>query len=163
MYARLASSITRRPRTKLPEERRDELMNAAERLFLEHGFGPTAIEQITVAAQVAKGTFYSLFQLEGRCALGAGRTVRARSPRERQGRGRAESPTGLEGQAVSLGGGERFILGWAPQPLVEARLSIFRAIREGRLAEVTDHLERTLGCKPIAFNQWAQENAAAFL
>ena len=78
-------------------------------------------------------------------------------------RPRADSPDGLEGQAVSLGGGERFILGWAPPPPVEARLSIFRAIREGRLAKVTDHVERALGRKPIAFNQWAQENAAAFL
>jgi hypothetical protein len=51
----------------------------------------------------------------------------------------------------------------APPPPVEARLSIFRAIREGRLAKVTDHVERALGRKPIAFNQWAQENAAAFL
>jgi hypothetical protein len=39
-----------RPRTKPPEERRDELMNAAQRLFLEHGVGPTTIEQITSAA-----------------------------------------------------------------------------------------------------------------
>ncbi len=68
----MASSITRRPRTKLPEERRDELMNAAERLFLEHGFGPTTIEQITVAAQVAKGTFYLYFNSKEdvRSALG---------------------------------------------------------------------------------------------
>jgi AcrR family transcriptional regulator len=58
----MASRMTRRPRTKPPEERRDELMNAAERLFLEHGFGPTTIEQITAAAQVAKGTFYLYFK-----------------------------------------------------------------------------------------------------
>lgn len=58
----MASRITRRPRTKPPEERRDELMDAAERLFLKHGFGPTTIEQITAAAQVAKGTFYLYFK-----------------------------------------------------------------------------------------------------
>ena len=57
----MASSATRRPRTKPPEERRDDLMNAAERLFLEQGFAPTTIEQITVAARVAKGTFYLYF------------------------------------------------------------------------------------------------------
>ncbi len=51
----------------------------------------------------------------------------------------------------------------APQPIVEAWLPIFRAIREGRLAEVTDHVERALGRKAIAFDQWAQENAAAFV
>ena len=50
-----------RPRTKPPEERRDELMNAALRLFLKHGVGPTTIEQITSGADVAKGTFYLYF------------------------------------------------------------------------------------------------------
>jgi AcrR family transcriptional regulator len=58
----MASRMTRRPRTKPPEERRDELMSAAERLFLKQGFGPTTIEQITAAAQVAKGTFYLYFK-----------------------------------------------------------------------------------------------------
>src|ERR1700685_3737920 len=50
-----------RPRTKAPEERRDELVNAAQRLFLEHGVGLTTIEQITSGAGVAKGTFYLYF------------------------------------------------------------------------------------------------------
>jgi AcrR family transcriptional regulator len=36
-------------------------MNAAERLFLKHGVEPTTIEQITVGAGVAKGTFYLYF------------------------------------------------------------------------------------------------------
>jgi AcrR family transcriptional regulator len=50
-----------RPRTKPPEERRDELMNAAKRLFLKQGVAPTTIEQITSGADVAKGTFYLYF------------------------------------------------------------------------------------------------------
>jgi AcrR family transcriptional regulator len=50
-----------RSRTKAPEERRDELMNAAQRLFLDHGVTSTTIEQITSAADVAKGTFYLYF------------------------------------------------------------------------------------------------------
>ncbi len=50
----------------------------------------------------------------------------------------------------------------AAPPLVDARLSIFRAIREGRLAAVTDTVERVLGRKPIPFDQWVQENATAF-
>jgi AcrR family transcriptional regulator len=50
-----------RPRTKPPEERRNELVNAAQRLFLEQGVGPTTIEQITSGAGVAKGTFYLYF------------------------------------------------------------------------------------------------------
>ncbi|HEV8039104.1 MAG TPA: TetR/AcrR family transcriptional regulator [Bryobacteraceae bacterium] len=36
-------------------------MNAAERLFLDQGVAPTTIEQITSAADVAKGTFYLYF------------------------------------------------------------------------------------------------------
>jgi uncharacterized protein YbjT (DUF2867 family) len=50
----------------------------------------------------------------------------------------------------------------APEPLVEARLSIFRAIRNGVLASVTDGVERVLGRKPIAFDRWVEENVAAF-
>lgn len=50
-----------RPRTKPAEVRRDELMNAAQFLFLKHGVADTAIEQITARAQVAKGTFYLYF------------------------------------------------------------------------------------------------------
>jgi len=46
--------------------------------------------------------------------------------------------------------------------LIEARLSIFRAIREGRLAAVTGTVERVLGRPPIAFDQWARANAAAY-
>src|ERR1700677_383746 len=61
-----------RPRTKPPEERRDELMNAALRLFLKHGVGATTIEQITAGADVAKGTFYLYFSSKEdlRAALG---------------------------------------------------------------------------------------------
>jgi AcrR family transcriptional regulator len=50
-----------RPRTKPPAERRDELMNAAQRLFLAKGVAPTTIEQITAGADVSKGTFYLYF------------------------------------------------------------------------------------------------------
>jgi AcrR family transcriptional regulator len=50
-----------RPRTKPPEQRRDDLMNAAQRLFVENGVAPTTIDQITAAAGVAKGTFYLYF------------------------------------------------------------------------------------------------------
>jgi AcrR family transcriptional regulator len=49
------------PRTKPPETRREELMNAAERLFLKRGVDATSVEQITTAAKVAKGTFYLYF------------------------------------------------------------------------------------------------------
>jgi AcrR family transcriptional regulator len=49
------------PRTKPSAERRADLMDAALRLFLDQGVTPTTIEQITVRAQVAKGTFYLHF------------------------------------------------------------------------------------------------------
>jgi (4-alkanoyl-5-oxo-2,5-dihydrofuran-3-yl)methyl phosphate reductase len=39
----------------------------------------------------------------------------------------------------------------------EAHVSLWRAIREGRLATVTDVVERILGRKPIALEQWAVE------
>lgn len=44
----------------------------------------------------------------------------------------------------------------------EAHVSLWRAIREGRLATVTDTVERILDRKPIALDQWAIENAGAF-
>jgi AcrR family transcriptional regulator len=50
-----------RPRTKPPEQRRDDLMNAAQRLFVQNGVAPTTIDQISAAAGVAKGTFYLYF------------------------------------------------------------------------------------------------------
>jgi len=44
----------------------------------------------------------------------------------------------------------------------EAHVSLWRAIRDGRLSAVTDTVERILGRKPIALDQWAVENSAAF-
>jgi uncharacterized protein YbjT (DUF2867 family) len=46
--------------------------------------------------------------------------------------------------------------------IVAAHASIYLAIREGRLATVTDNVERVLGRKPITFDQWALENVTAF-
>jgi uncharacterized protein YbjT (DUF2867 family) len=45
---------------------------------------------------------------------------------------------------------------------IEYHLSIFQAIREGRLAAVTNNVERVLGRAPTTFDQWARENADAF-
>lgn len=44
----------------------------------------------------------------------------------------------------------------------EAHVSLWRAIREGRLATVTDNVQYILGRKPISLDQWTIENAAAF-
>ena len=41
--------------------RRDELLDTALALFLEHGYERTSVEQITTAVGVAKGTFYHYF------------------------------------------------------------------------------------------------------
>jgi (4-alkanoyl-5-oxo-2,5-dihydrofuran-3-yl)methyl phosphate reductase len=69
----------------------------------------------------------------------------------------------LRFEAISEEEARRQQAAWGtPPPLTEARLSIFRAIREGRLAEVTTEVERVLGRKPITFGQWAQDNAPAF-
>ena len=44
----------------------------------------------------------------------------------------------------------------------EAHVSLWRAIRQGRLATVTNNVGRILGRKPIALDQWLIENAGAF-
>jgi AcrR family transcriptional regulator len=53
---------TPRPRTKPPEVRRAELLNAAEALFLAHGIAATSVDAIVAGADVAKGTFYLHFE-----------------------------------------------------------------------------------------------------
>ncbi|MFK0161083.1 TetR/AcrR family transcriptional regulator [Rhizobium sp. NPDC090279] len=58
----MTATDRQRPRTKPPEVRREELMDAAQRLFLEKGFGATSVAEIVDAADVAKGTFYLYFQ-----------------------------------------------------------------------------------------------------
>jgi len=69
----------------------------------------------------------------------------------------------LRFQAISIEEARAQQIAWnAPPPIVEARLSIFRAIREERLVEVTDTVECVLGSKPITFDHWARENAVAF-
>lgn len=54
-------TTARRRVTKRPEERNEELLDAAERLFAERGIDATTVEDITRAAGVAKGTFYLYF------------------------------------------------------------------------------------------------------
>jgi len=57
---------------------------------------------------------------------------------------------------------QRYAATGAPAAETEAHVSLWRAIREGRLATVTDNVERILGRKPISLDRWAIENAAAF-
>jgi uncharacterized protein YbjT (DUF2867 family) len=49
-----------------------------------------------------------------------------------------------------------------PEEIIVAHLSIYRAIREGRLAKPTDRVERILGRKPLTFDDWVQQNLAVF-
>ncbi|MGB6513153.1 MAG: SDR family oxidoreductase [Mycobacterium sp.] len=51
----------------------------------------------------------------------------------------------------------------SPQAVIEARLSIFRAMREGRLTAVSDNVTKILGREPISFDRWAHQNTAAFV
>ena len=75
----------------------------------------------------------------------------------------AEIGKPIQFQAISDEDARQQQIAWgAPEPLVEARLSIFRAIRDGRLATVTDTVKRILGRKPITFDQWVRENIAVF-
>jgi len=46
--------------------------------------------------------------------------------------------------------------------IIDAHISIYRAIREGRLATATHEVERVLGRKPTCFDRWLQRNATAF-
>ena len=46
---------------------------------------------------------------------------------------------------------------------VEALISLWRAIRDDRVSTVTANVQRVTGREPISFDQWARENAQAFL
>jgi AcrR family transcriptional regulator len=55
-------AISERKRTsKPPEERREDILDAAVRIFADRGIGSATIADITRAAGVAKGTFYLYF------------------------------------------------------------------------------------------------------
>lgn len=44
----------------------------------------------------------------------------------------------------------------------DALVDIWRAVREGRLAMVSDGVKQVIGRRPISFDRWAEENADAF-
>lgn len=50
----------------------------------------------------------------------------------------------------------------APPAEALAHVALWRAIREGRLARVTNTVEKVLGRPPIPLDKWVLENAAAF-
>lgn len=57
----MANPTAKQPRTRPPEERRRQLLEAAKRLFLEKGVDNTSVEDITSTAMVSKGSFYLHF------------------------------------------------------------------------------------------------------
>jgi uncharacterized protein YbjT (DUF2867 family) len=46
--------------------------------------------------------------------------------------------------------------------MVEALVSVFRAVREGRMARLTDTVERVLGREPLSFDEWLERHAGVF-
>jgi uncharacterized protein YbjT (DUF2867 family) len=49
-----------------------------------------------------------------------------------------------------------------PAPVADALVSLWRAVREGQVATVTDTVSRVLGRPPCEFRRWAEENVASF-
>ena len=49
-----------------------------------------------------------------------------------------------------------------PDAVANALVGLWQSVRDGRVAGVTDTVERVLGRKPLTFAQWARENAVAF-
>ena len=56
----------------------------------------------------------------------------------------------------------RFSATGASREEVAAHIELWRAIRENRLATVTDAVQKVLGRQPITLDQWLSENASAF-
>lgn len=55
------------------------------------------------------------------------------------------------------------VVRWAGEgPYADALVDIWRAVREGRLATVSDGVQRILGRTAGSFSRWAEENADAF-
>jgi uncharacterized protein YbjT (DUF2867 family) len=55
------------------------------------------------------------------------------------------------------------VVAWAGKGrYADALVDIWRAIREGRLATVSDGVKHVIGRRPISFDRWAEENADAF-
>jgi AcrR family transcriptional regulator len=67
---RNSASVESARRTKQPQVRREQLLSAAERLFVGKGFAATTIDEIVLAAGVGKGTFYIYFSSKDDILLG---------------------------------------------------------------------------------------------
>lgn len=65
----MAVDLSVKTRTKQPEIRRDQLLDAAEKLFATKGLVETTVADISEEAGVAKGTFYLYFPSKGHCVV----------------------------------------------------------------------------------------------
>jgi uncharacterized protein YbjT (DUF2867 family) len=55
------------------------------------------------------------------------------------------------------------VVAWAGKgQYADALVDIWRAVREGRLATVSDGVKQVIGRRPLSFDRWARENADAF-
>lgn len=66
-----------RIRASEKEERREALVRTGARLFAEHGFAATTVEQIATAAEIGKATFYNYFPAKEDLALAVVATLQA--------------------------------------------------------------------------------------
>jgi (4-alkanoyl-5-oxo-2,5-dihydrofuran-3-yl)methyl phosphate reductase len=57
---------------------------------------------------------------------------------------------------------QRYAATGAPAEETEAHVALWRAIREGRMAAVTNTVERVLHREPIGLDRWIRENISAF-
>jgi AcrR family transcriptional regulator len=54
--------VRQRPRTKPRDERRGDILDAAESVLVQRGMVAFTVDEVTARASVAKGTFYLYFQ-----------------------------------------------------------------------------------------------------
>ncbi len=65
----MSAPVSTKSRTKQPEIRRDQLLDAAERLFAKKGLAESTVADIAEEAGVAKGTFYLYFPSKDHCVV----------------------------------------------------------------------------------------------
>ena len=83
-------------------ERKQHVLNAAKRLFLENGFAKTSIQNILDEAGISKGTFYNYFNSKNECLISIieDSTESASVLREELAAGRQDGPDLLSDQIL---------------------------------------------------------------
>jgi AcrR family transcriptional regulator len=151
------------PRRRAPDERVEQLLDAAERVLLERGLAATTVADVADAAGLAKGTLYLYF--ESKDALLAGLRARYLSRfSEALGASRARTAPGATGRL------DRFVTGLFEFSAQHARLHhlLFHeagfseddalAGARAMLAEII-----TAGCESGEFDATDPPRSASFL